>query len=193
MPETGGWWGNGPGGGRWGRPDGPRAPPADPLPRPIAPATPRARSLDLATGPEALSSPSWRQFRRRLGRELAADPRCPPSRQCRTASARTRGRHLAADRSGGCGCVGRVLGRGGRVGGGLPYVVVGCWLAQLAQLAQPWAKDPALGPCMAPSPACLYTPRQAANAHVSRSVVMCMGTYCPKGHLHSVSLPEYCC
>ena len=47
--------------------------------------------------------------------------------------------------------LGRWAGRGGRVGGALPQVLVaGCRSAQLAQLAQPWALDALLGPCMAP-------------------------------------------
>ena len=148
---------------------------------------PCARSPDLASGPETLSCPCWGHSRGRSGRGIATESGPTPSRQCRTASARTAGPRFSADCSCGCGRVGGLLVRGGRVGWALPYVVGGCWAAQLAQLAQPWAKVPTLGPCMAPLLTCPYTPPHGENPHVSWSRGRYVGTYGSQGYLHGVS------
>ena len=163
------------------------APSRDPATDSTPCSLPCARSLDLASGPETLSCPCWGHSRGRAGRGIATESGPTPSRQCRTASARTAGPRFSADCSCGCGRVGGLLVRGGRVGWALPYVVGGCWAAQLAQLAQPWAKVPTLVPCMAPLLTCPYTPPHGENPHVSWSRVRYVGTYGSQGCLHSVS------
>ena len=86
--------------------------PSRPHPFPTAPVAPRARRPDFALGLERLSRHRWWHFRRRAGREVAADPASTPSRKCRTASTPTPSLHFEPEHTGGCGRVGNVLGRG---------------------------------------------------------------------------------
>ena len=82
------------------------APSRDPATDSTPCSLPCARSLDLASGPEALSRPCCGHSRGRAQRGIATDSGPTPLRQCRTTSARTAGAPFSADCSGGCGRVG---------------------------------------------------------------------------------------
>ena len=187
-----GGWGNGRGCGRWGCPEGPRAFPVDPIPFRPPPSLLARAGRTLRWASRGSRATDGGIFDVELGEKWLQIPllhlhgSAEPRRHRLQVFISSRSTRVAAA----CGRVGSVLGRGGRVGGALLYGLGGCGSSQLGQQAQLWALDALLGPSMAPFLLACIRPLADKKPHVCRSVVKCMGTWCPKGHWYSASLWE---